>query len=389
MTNERFEAMVGRLEHLAAESPGAYRLRVAALTALGFGYVLGILLVAAGLLAGIVWAYGHGTGRVALRKGGIAIAYLMYAIGRALWVRFERPTGTEIRREQAPALFAAIDETRRALRAPRVHRVLLENDLNAAVIQHPRLGILGWHENVLFLGLPLLQSLDEAQFRAVLAHEFGHLSGAHSRFGGWIQRLEATWRRLLSRLEEEEHWSTFIFRPFFRWYSPYFAAYTFVLRRANELEADRDASELTSARALGDALVSLNLKGTDLEHRFWPGVRELVGERAKTRSTGCPSTWRSAPPSPTPIPASTIVSRPWTSKRASRRQSKRAPPTPCWATRTPSSRSVSTRSGGPAWRIAGASTTPRWRRNASAWRTSKPRPKREGSSATRAGSAPG
>jgi Zn-dependent protease with chaperone function len=279
MTNERFEAMVGRLEHLAAESPGAYRLRVAALTALGFGYVLGILLVAAGLLAGIVWAYGHGTGRVALRKGGIAIAYLMYAIGRALWVRFERPTGTEIRREQAPALFAAIDETRRALRAPRVHRVLLENDLNAAVIQHPRLGILGWHENVLFLGLPLLQSLDEAQFRAVLAHEFGHLSGAHSRFGGWIQRLEATWRRLLSRLEEEEHWSTFIFRPFFRWYSPYFAAYTFVLRRANELEADRDASELTSARALGDALVSLNLKGTDLEHRFWPGVRELVSER--------------------------------------------------------------------------------------------------------------
>ena len=279
MTDERFEALVGRLEGLAAQSPRAYRLRVAALTALGFGYVLGILTLGVVLLAGIVWAYGQGTGRVALRKGALAIGYVVYAIGRALWVRFERPTGIEIQRDQAPALFALIEQTRRAMRAPRVHRVLLENDLNAAVVQNPRLGILGWQENVLFLGLPLLQALDEPQFRGVLAHEFGHLAGAHSRFSGWIYRTEATWQRLLSRLEEQEHWSTFVFRPFFRWYAPYFAAYTFVLRRANELTADRDAAELTSARALGDALVSVKLKSTDLEHRFWPHVDELASER--------------------------------------------------------------------------------------------------------------
>jgi Zn-dependent protease with chaperone function len=279
MTQERFAGLVASLERRAAATPRLYRLQVAALTGLGFGYVVGVLALALGLLAGIVWAYGHGTGRVALRKGGIAIAYVVYAIGRAFWVRFERPTGMEIERVRAPALYAAIEETRRAMRAPRVHRVLLQNDLNAGVVQHPRLGILGWHENVLFLGLPLLQSLDEEQFRGVLAHEFGHLAGAHSRFGGWIQRLEVSWRRLLDRLEQEEHWSSCIFRPFFRWYAPYFAAYTFVLRRANELEADRDAGELSSPRALGDALVSLNLKGTDLEHRFWPGVQALVGER--------------------------------------------------------------------------------------------------------------
>jgi Zn-dependent protease with chaperone function len=279
MTRERFAQLVERLERRAGAAPRVYRLQVAALTALGFGYVLGVLALALGLLAGIVWAYGHGTGRVALRKGGFAIAYLIYAIGRALWVRFERPTGIEIERVRAPALYEAIEQMRRAMRAPRVHRVLLQHDLNAGVVQHPRLGLLGWHENVLFLGLPLLQSLDEEQFRGVLAHEFGHLAGAHSRFGGWIQRLELSWRRLLERLEREEHWSTFVFRPFFRWYAPYFAAYTFVLRRANELQADRDAAELSSARALGDALVSLDLKGTDLEQRFWPGLQSLVSER--------------------------------------------------------------------------------------------------------------
>jgi len=279
MTQERFAELVGKLERRAAAAPRVYRLQVAALTALGFGYLLGVLALAVGLLAGIVWAYGHGTGRVALRKGGIAIAYLVYAIGRACWVRFERPSGMEIERVRAPALYAAIEETRRAMRAPPIHRVLLQNDLNAGVVQHPRLGLLGWHENVLFLGLPLLQSLDEEQFRGVLAHEFGHLAGAHSRFGGWIQRLETSWRRLLERLEQEEHWSTFVFRPFFRWYAPYFGAYTFVLRRANELEADRDAAELASPRALGDALVGIELKSTDLEHRFWPRIQAMVSER--------------------------------------------------------------------------------------------------------------
>lgn len=279
MERERFERVVERLEQLAARSPRGYRLRVAALTALGFGYVAGVLGLCLALLAGIAWAWTHGTGRVLLRKGGFALVALVYAVGRAFWIRFEPPSGDAIEPVRAPQLFAAIEQTRQAMRAPRVHRVLLGDDLNAGVVQHPRLGILGWHENVLHLGLPLLQALDEEQFRAVLAHEFGHLAGAHSRFGGWIQRLELSWRRLLERLEREDHWSAFVFRPFFRWYASWFAAYTFVLRRANERAADRDAAEIASPRALGDALVALDLKGSDLAQRFWPGVQALANER--------------------------------------------------------------------------------------------------------------
>ncbi|MHC4862403.1 MAG: M48 family metallopeptidase, partial [Planctomycetota bacterium] len=125
-----------------------------------------------------------------------------------------------------------------------------------------------------FVGLPLLQGLSPDQARAVLAHEFGHLSGAHSRFGAFIYRFPATWSRLLSKLEEDDHWSSFVFRPFFRWYAPYFDAYTFVLARANEYEADAAGAGLTTPRDLGDALVSLNLKDTFLDHRFWRWVSD-------------------------------------------------------------------------------------------------------------------
>ena len=75
--------------------------------------------------------------------------------------------------------------------------MLLTGDFNAAIVQHPRFGIFGGTRNYLMLGLPLMQSLSPAEFQAVVAHEFGHLWGAHGRFGAWIYRLRTGWARLL------------------------------------------------------------------------------------------------------------------------------------------------------------------------------------------------
>ena len=43
-------------------------------------------------------------------------------------------------------------------------------------LQLPRLGIFGWYRNYLIIGMPLMKSLTCEQFKAVLAHEFGHLA---------------------------------------------------------------------------------------------------------------------------------------------------------------------------------------------------------------------
>lgn len=233
MTDEEFEALVYRLEARAAEEPVAYRLRVLAWAALAYAYVGGVLMLALGLAALLVGALflagrGHGALLELVVKAGLPLGTLAFAILRALWVRMDPPQGIALSAAEHPELFAAIERIRRHMQAPRAHRVLLTHDYNAAVVQHPRLGVLGWPRNFLILGLPLLQALSREQLEAVLAHEYGHLSGSHGKLGGWIYRTSVTIERLYRKMEAERHWASFVFLPFFRWYWPRFNASSFV-----------------------------------------------------------------------------------------------------------------------------------------------------------------
>jgi hypothetical protein len=48
---------------------------------------------------------------------------------------------------------------RRQMKGPRFHRVLVVDEVNAAVVQRPAFGLVGWPRNHLLLGLPLLEAL--------------------------------------------------------------------------------------------------------------------------------------------------------------------------------------------------------------------------------------
>src|SRR5262249_54354082 len=154
---------------------------VLALATLGYGY-LSVLIV--GLLCliavfGLMLKHAPALGvKLILLPGALLVVVL-----RSLWVRLEPPAGEVLRRREAPGLFTRVEQLCRRLRAPRVHRVIVTEDFNAAVTQVPRLGVLGWHRNYLLLGLPLLKCLTVEQLEAVLAHELGHLSGGHARLG--------------------------------------------------------------------------------------------------------------------------------------------------------------------------------------------------------------
>src|SRR5690606_25897917 len=140
------------------------------------------------------------------------------------------------------------------------------------IVQVPRLGLFGWQKNYLILGLPLMQLLSLDEFKAVLAHEFGHLSGAHGRFGAWIYRVRTGWARLNEWRQQQRRWGSFVFVPCCGWCAPKFAAYSFVQARRQEYEADQLAAEALGADAIGRALVRLNLKARELSERYWPTV---------------------------------------------------------------------------------------------------------------------
>lgn len=280
LSREQFDAQVARLERVAARSPRAYKARVVVLGALGYAYLLSALLLLVGLLAGLGFVASQGKGLGLVVKAGLPLLLLVGAVGRALWVRLEPPEGHLLPRgPQTAALWAEVDRVRAALKGPRIHRLLLTDDYNASIVQLPLLGLLGPTRNYLVLGLPLLQALSPEHFRSVLAHEFGHLSGAHGALGAWVYRVRKTWSQVQESLERHEGWMVGLFTRFFRWYAPYYAAYSFVLARSNEYEADRASVDVVGARTAADALVAVWVREGLLEERFWPGVRKLAGKQ--------------------------------------------------------------------------------------------------------------
>jgi Zn-dependent protease with chaperone function len=269
----QFDTLVARLEQESTNSPSAYQTKVALLALLGFGIlalILGFAGLALFLLAGLAVAllFTGGKAIILVLKLGKLLIFLAIPLWllvksslSALFARFPKPEGEEIVRSQAPALFDAMDQMRSKMRGPLFHHVLVTDEMNAAVVQRPLLGLFGLPRNYLILGLPLLESLSPDEALAVVAHEYGHLAGSHSRFGAFIYRLRNTWSTIQDLSGQWQGWAGKALQRIVQWYAPYFNAYTFVLARANEYQADAASAELVSPGVAASALKRVNIAG--------------------------------------------------------------------------------------------------------------------------------
>ena len=126
-----------------------------------------------------------------------------------------------------------------------------------------------------------MKSLTCEQFKAVLAHEFGHLAKGHGIVSHSIYRQRLRWSRLMAVLEASESKGSFLFMPFLNWFVPYFGAFSFPLARANEYEADAISVRLTSSRATAEALTSIEVVGGYLTDFYWPLIDAEFGEQSQ------------------------------------------------------------------------------------------------------------
>jgi Zn-dependent protease with chaperone function len=279
MEEDKLASLIRPLESFAAARPGLYRLRVGLLAALGYVYLLFVVLLLLGIVA--VTLFYVRFNWIAIKILWIPLA-LVGLVLRSLWITIPEPDGTRLTREQAPALFNLVSEVREALDGPKIHNVLISDEYNASIVQIPQFGMFGWLRNYLVVGLPLLRALNPAEFRSVLAHEVGHLSGKHGRFTGWIYRLRQSWIEVLTRVEQERHYASFLFEPFIKWYAPYLNAYSFVLARAQERQADEYAADLAGREVAAVSLVRLMAKERGLMENFWPNFFRQAKEQPKT-----------------------------------------------------------------------------------------------------------
>lgn len=275
--------LVERLEREAEHAPARYRLKLALLAALGYAVLGAALATTLGLLLFII-------GYMLLVRPpldpylAIPIIVLGTAgavVWRALWIRFVAPEGHDLQPDEAPELRAEVERIRTSVGAAPLHGIVINDELNAAAAFVPR-GLGLWRQrHYLILGLPLLHALDRRELAAVIAHEFGHFHGGDGRFNGWIYRLRSSWQRLLEGMAATGSMAGGqLLWLFFRWYAPYFDAYSQVLARRQEYAADAVGAQVAGAEAMTGALVRISIASDWLSDQFWPDVHQSARVQA-------------------------------------------------------------------------------------------------------------
>jgi Zn-dependent protease with chaperone function len=96
----------------------------------------------------------------------------------------------EITREEQPQLFAFIDKITEETSAPKPKRIYVTADVNAAVFYDSSFWSMFFPvKKNLKIGLGLVNSVNVSEFKAVMAHEFGHFSQRSMKFGSYVYNL--------------------------------------------------------------------------------------------------------------------------------------------------------------------------------------------------------
>lgn len=273
MTRIEFNQLVQKVEEKYSGRPDSLRNKSLWMALGGFSYMALVFILALAALIGVITLVilypKYATIKIAIAVGLVAIALLL-SIGQGLVIRLGRPEGIQLVQEDCPKLFELINELREKVADAKFDRVLIDDQFNASVCQTPRLGILGWYQSDLTLGLPLMQSLDPEEFRAVLAHEFAHLSNKDGTSGTWLYRVRRSWSQIIDAIGDREHKGSWALIPFIDWFWPRFNAHAFVLSRLQEYRADAASADFTSKEVAGRTLQRVKLRGAWLSSDFWP-----------------------------------------------------------------------------------------------------------------------
>ncbi len=283
MDDRKYQMLVWSLQGEALDRPGMFRIKVILISLFAY-LVLFALLVLLMFAAVTVFVTagrnGHLLTTLFFASGLLAVIPLVLLTLRMFFSTLPPPEGRVVTEQEVPQLFRSISELRSRLNGPPIDHVLITNEFNAGIIQSPRFGLFGGHRNYLVLGLPLLYALSPEEMLAVTAHEYGHLAGSHGKLGAWIYRQRRTFGALHAHAHQRLGRS-FVNGVFFSMidrFAPHYNAYTFVLSRQNEYEADAVAGEITSPKAHVSALIRSSLLSSWLHENFWP---KLSGQAAQ------------------------------------------------------------------------------------------------------------
>lgn len=170
----------------------------------------------------------------------------LFAIARALFSRTKDiPPGRQLYKKDAPELWRLVENVAQKLNIRPIDAIYLTPGTDIAV--NEKGGILrklrGAGRRNLILGMGMLPALNQGQFAAILAHEYGHFSNQDTAGGDMASQVFASLQQLAQRLIQGR--VAYIFNPvwlFVFTYQRIFLRVTLGASRLQEVLADRYAA---------------------------------------------------------------------------------------------------------------------------------------------------
>ena len=207
-------------------------------------------------------------------KQGPSLVSVMLAVftivigGTVLWSLLPRKVpfetnGIRIDLSRETRLRSEVAAMAKALNEEMPDEVYLVPVANAAVLERGK-------KRIMLLGLPVLVLLTVSQFRAIVAHEFGHYYAGDTRMGPWIFRARMNMAQVLTRLGQDSAVLSFLSRwavvailrlailgGLSLWWK-LFNRITQHVSRKQEYRCDELACYLAGSQSLEDGLCSVN-----------------------------------------------------------------------------------------------------------------------------------
>jgi len=209
------------------------------------------------------------------------VLFFLFLSGQILRLHFPQVSGLKLSKELVPDLYRVIAEVRGDIPQPAINSVVLTDQYELRIEEAPCFGFPFVTTITLAIGMPMLQTLSEDEFRCELIKRLGQYSRGRFQPCHWLFRSRRLWRRYLDALNEHKRLGDTPLRWFFSVYSPLFEMLTLPAARMDELAGDDAALEWLNDKDYFVALKSSSIAEIFLKTDYWRKVYQAAAKNPK------------------------------------------------------------------------------------------------------------